>query len=609
LPTPPDASWAVLGPDAPAPASGARRIGDFAELTALPALVLASPAAGAAEVRSATAATLALLRSWLADPRLGDSRLAVVTRGAVATGEGDGAPDPVQAAVWGLVRSAQSEHPERFLLIDLEQPAAGTDGAAGHDALARALASGEPQTAVRGATVHAPRLARAAAGTAAADGTGFAPDGTVLITGGTGTLGRAVARHLVTAHGVRHLLLVSRSGGAEDLAAELSTLGASVTVAACDVADREALASLLAAIPAGHPLTAVIHTAGVLDDGVVESLTPERFDAVLRPKADAARNLHELTADLGLTAFVLYSSAAGLFGAPGQGNYAAANAYVDALAQYRRSLGLPAQSLAWGLWAERSGMTGHLDGAGLARIERAGAQALTTAEGLGLFDAALASPEALLVPMRMDLAAVRAQAAAGESVPRLLRSLVPAPVRRAAAEAAPVTSLAHQLAALPEHERTRVLSDLVRGHAATVLGHAGPQEVEADRGFLELGLDSLTAVQLRNRLGTATGLRLPTTLVFDYPTPAALAAFLRGLLVVEEPRPAVFGELDRLEGTLRAAASQDSEEVRAEVSARLADLLALFGTPAPAAATTTAAALGTASADEIFDFIQAEFGR
>ncbi|RST05633.1 SDR family NAD(P)-dependent oxidoreductase [Streptomyces sp. WAC07149] len=612
LPAAPDGSWAVLGPDTPAPASGAQRIGDLAELTAVPALVLASPAAGAAEVRSATAATLALLRSWLADARLGDSRLAVVTRGAVATGEGDGAPDPVQAAVWGLVRSAQSEHPERFLLIDLEQPAPGTDGAADHDAVARAVASGEPQSAVRGGTVHALRLARATAGAAATEGPGeppFAPDGTVLVTGGTGTLGRAVARHLVTEHGVRHLLLVSRSGGPEDLAAELDALGAATTLAACDVADWDALAALLAAVPAEHPLTAVIHTAGVLDDGVVESLTPERFDAVLRPKADAARNLHELTADLGLSAFVLFSSAASLFGAPGQGNYAAANAYVDALAQYRRSLGLPAQSLAWGLWAERSGMTGHLDGAGLARIERAGAQALTTAEGLALFDAALTSPEAVLVPMRIDLAAVRAQAAAGESVPRLLRALVPAPVRRAAAEAAPVTSLAHRLAGLPEHERTRVLSDLVRGHAATVLGHAGPQEVEADRGFLELGLDSLTAVQLRNRLGTATGLRLPTTLVFDYPTPAALAAFLRGLLVVEEPRPAVFGELDRLEGALRATAAQDSEEVRAEVSARLADLLALFGTPAPSPATTTAAGLGTASADEIFDFIQAEFGR
>ncbi|MCX5380990.1 type I polyketide synthase [Streptomyces sp. NBC_00091] len=624
LPAPlaaPDGPWAVLGAATPGPASGAQRIGDLAELTTVPALVLASPAAGAAEVRSATAATLALLRSWLADARFEDSRLAVVTRGAVATGEGDGAPDLVQAAVWGLVRSAQSEHPERFLLIDLEQRDTAAAEAADHEALARAVASGEPQSAVRGGTVHALRLARAAtapAATATTDVAGeplFAPGGTVLVTGGTGTLGRAVARHLVTQHGVRHLLLASRSGGAEDLVAELAALGAATTVAACDVADRDALAGLLAAIPAGHPLTAVVHTAGVLDDGVVESLTPERFEAVLRPKADAAWNLHELTAGLGLSAFVLFSSAASLFGAPGQGNYAAANAYVDALAQYRRSLGLPAQSLAWGLWAERSGMTGHLDGAGLARIERAGAQALTTAEGLGLFDAALTSPEAVLVPMRVDLAAVRAQAAAGESVPRLLRALVPPPVRRAAAEAAPVTSLAHQLAGLPENERTRILSDLVRGHAATVLGHAGPQAVEADRGFLELGLDSLTAVQLRNRLGTATGLRLPTTLVFDYPTPAALAAYLRGLLVVEEPRPAVFGELDRLEGALRATASQDSEEVRAEVSARLADLLALFGTTAPggsageAGAGTAAAALGTASADEIFDFIQAEFGR
>ncbi|MGO4461563.1 SDR family NAD(P)-dependent oxidoreductase [Streptomyces sp. M-16] len=637
----PGGPWAVLGSATPGPAAGAQRIGHLAELTAAPALVLASPAAGAPDVRAATAATLELLRSWLADPRLADSRLAVVTRGAVATGETDGAPDLVQAAVWGLVRSAQSEHPERFLLIDLE-PAAGDTAesvlAAGDQtALGRAVASAEPQTALRGGTVHALRLARTTTSATAATATAatataatatdaapaprgplLAPGGTVLITGGTGTLGRAVARHLVTVHGVRHLLLASRSGGAEDLVAELSEAGASVTVAACDTADRDAVAALLDSVPAAHPLTAVIHTAGVLDDGVIESLTPERFDAVLRPKADAAGHLHELTAGLDLSAFVLFSSAASLFGAPGQGNYAAANAYVDALAQHRRALGLPAQSLAWGLWAERSGMTGHLDGAGIARIERAGAQALTTAEGLELLDAALTRDEAVLVPMRVDLAALRAQAAAGESVPSLLRALVPVPVRRAAAaaEAAPRTSLAQQLAGLPENERTRILSDLVRGHAATVLGHAGPQAVEADRGFLELGLDSLTAVQLRNRLGTATGLRLPTTLVFDYPTPAALAAHLRGLLAVEEVRPPVFGELDRLEGTLRAVASDASEDVRADVSARLNGLLALLATASPAGPADgtdggagATAALGTASADEIFDFIRAEFGK
>ncbi|MDH6543554.1 acyl transferase domain-containing protein/acyl carrier protein [Streptomyces sp. SPB4] len=622
--TAPDGTWAVLGSATPGPADGTPRIGHLDELAAAPALVLASPAAGAPDVRSATAATLELLRSWLADARLAESRLAVVTRGAVVTGEADGAPDLVQAAVWGLVRSAQSEHPERFLLIDLEPADDGSAGAADESALARAVASGEPQTALRGGTVHALRLARTTTGATAATATDeapaplLAPDGTVLITGGTGTLGRAVARHLVTAHGVRHLLLASRSGGAGDLVAELAELGASVTVAACDTADREAVAALLASVPAAHPLTAVIHTAGVLDDGVIESLTPERFDAVLRPKADAARHLHELTAGLDLSAFVLFSSAASLFGAPGQGNYAAANAYVDALAQHRRAHGLPAQSLAWGLWAERSGMTGHLDGAGIARIERAGAQALTTAEGLELLDAALTRDDAVLVPMRVDLAALRAQAASGESVPSLLRALVPVPVRRAAAaaaEAAPGTSLAGQLAGLPENERTRILSDLVRGHAATVLGHAGPQAVEADRGFLELGLDSLTAVQLRNRLGTATGLRLPTTLVFDYPTPAALAAHLRGLLVVEEVRPPVFGELDRLEDTLRTVASDASDEVRADVSARLNGLLALLGTAPPAGPAdaadggAAAAALGTASADQIFDFIRAEFGK
>ncbi|WP_197362276.1 beta-ketoacyl reductase, partial [Streptomyces clavuligerus] len=226
------------------------------------------------------------------------------------------------------------------------------------------------------------------------------PTGTVLVTGGTGLLGSLVARHLVTRHGVRHLLLVGRRGpaapGAAELTAELTALGAHTTVAACDVSDRAALAALLTTLPEAHPLTAVVHTAGTLDDGVISSLTPERMDTVLRPKADAALHLHHLTQDLPLSAFVLFSSAAGTFGGPGQANYAAANAFLDALAQRRSADGLPAHSLAWTLWEQRSALTERLDDADTRRLARSGMPALTTAQGLTLFDAALTTDEPAL---------------------------------------------------------------------------------------------------------------------------------------------------------------------------------------------------------------------
>ncbi|WP_225840584.1 type I polyketide synthase, partial [Streptomyces sp. NK08204] len=363
-------------------------------------------------------------------------------------------------------------------------------------------------------------------------------EGTVLLTGATGALGGLVARHLVAEHGARHLLLVSRRGrdaaGAAELEAELTALGASVTVVACDVADREALAGVLAGIPAEHPLTGVVHAAGVLDDGVVESLTPERIDAVLRAKVDAAVNLHELTAGADLALFALFSSAAGVLGAAGQGNYAAANAFLDALAAHRRASGLPAVSYAWGLWAERSAMTGHLDAADLARMARGGIVPMTTDEGLALLDAAPATAEALVVPVKFDGAGLATQARTG-TLPALLRGLVQQPVtapRRALAAAADAagaeeSSLRQQLASLREQERDHRLLEIVRVNAATVLGHAGSDEVEAERPFREHGFDSLTAVELRNRLNAATGLRLPATSVFDYPTPAALARHLR----------------------------------------------------------------------------------
>ncbi|WP_159001608.1 SDR family NAD(P)-dependent oxidoreductase, partial [Streptomyces sp. SBT349] len=348
------------------------------------------------------------------------------------------------------------------------------------------------------------------------------PEGTVLITGGTGTLGALVARHLVAEHGVRHLLLTSRSGpnapGAAELRDELADAGAEVAVVACDAADRGALADVLTGIPAAHPLTAVVHTAGVLDDGLIDALTEEQLERVLRPKVDAAVNLHELTRGADLAAFVLFSSSSGVFGGPGQANYAAANAFLDALARHRRDQGLPAVSLAWGLWGEASGMTRHLSREDRARMARSGVVPFSNKQGLGMLDAALALDEPLVLPMQLDMAALRAQAGSGV-LPAFMRRLVRAPARRAAAGGAEPgdSSLVRRLAGLPDNRREQALTDLVRGHVSVVLGHSGADAIEVGRGFKDLGIDSLIAVELRNRLNAATGLRLPATIVFDYP--------------------------------------------------------------------------------------------
>ncbi|MFI0817947.1 SDR family NAD(P)-dependent oxidoreductase [Streptomyces sp. NPDC021115] len=469
---------------------------------------------------------LALLQEWLAEDRFADSRLVVLTQGAVATGTDDTVTEPAQATATGLIRSAQSENIGRVILVDLDED---PDSLA---ALPAALESGEQELAVRQGTVMTPRLARTTALITDREPSVFDADGTVLITGAGGTLGGLFARHLVTERGVRRLLLVSRRGdqapGAAELTAELADLGAQAQWVACDVADRDALARLIESVPAEHPLTAVMHTAGVLDDGVIGSLTPERMAGVLRPKVDAAWNLHELTADLDLSAFVLFSSAAGVFGGAGQGNYAAANAFLDALAQHRRSAGLPATSLAWGLWAESGGMAGELEAAELDRLRRGGVAAITAEQGRELFDLADGADEALLVPMPLDLAALREQAGAG-MLPPLFRGLVRVPPRRAAQAAAAARSgaLARQLAGASEAEAEVIVLGVVRAQVAAVLGFAGPDAVDPQRAFSEVGFDSLTAVELRNRLTAVSGVRLPATLIFDYPNPIALAAYLR----------------------------------------------------------------------------------
>ncbi|UED87193.1 type I polyketide synthase [Streptomyces profundus] len=589
VPIPRDAppSHAVIGADDLGIGSAAP---DLASLDRLPDAVLVAATGGTA--RTATHQALRLVRDWLGDERYEDRRLVVVTRGAASP---DGTPtDLAQAAAWGLLRSAQSENPGRIALVDI-----GDEDAAKVLPPVLALTGTEPQLALRGTTAHAPRLARVAT-----DERDHTPDlsGRVLITGASGALGGLMARHLVTRHGVRDLVLASRRGdtapGMADLAAELTARGATVAVRACDVADREATRALLAELPP----TAVVHTAGVLDDGIVTALTPERLDAVLKPKADAVRNLHELTRDLDLSAFVMFSSAAGVFGGAGQGNYAAANSYLDALAQHRHAQGLPATSLAWGLWAG-GGMGGTLDDGDLDRITRAGVAALPVDEGLALFDTALALGEPLLLPMRMDLAAPRAH---GQVAP-LLRGLVKPRVRKAReADTGTADTLKQRIAGLPESEREQALVDLVCALAAAILGHGAAEAVGEHQPFTELGFDSLTAVELRNQLNAATGLRLSATLVFDYPTPRALATHLRGAILLDGVPKVVPGlaELDRLEAALAGGPLDDG--ARSAIDARLRDFLGRWN-----AAQTKEHAdtdVETADADELFDLIDKELG-
>ncbi|ROQ57420.1 tylactone synthase/type I polyketide synthase PikAI [Streptomyces sp. 840.1] len=647
----PPARLAVLGTDGfGLAAAGLAEAGAHADASALRAAVdagaalpdavvaqfPAGPQTTPEDVRALTARGLALVQDWLEqDGPLAEIPLTVLTGQALAATADDTADGLAAAGLWGLVRSAQTEHPDRFALVDTD----GTPASA--DALAAVLATGEPQFALRAGEVLVPALTRAATAGTGVDTTGttsttgttrtaFDPEGTVLVTGATGTLGRLLVRHLVSAHGARRLLLVSRSGrdaaGAAELEGELTTLGARVEIAACDMADRPAVAALLDGIDPAHPLTAVIHAAGVLDDGALAALDAERLNTVLRPKADAALHLHELTRGLPLSAFVLFSGAAGLLGRPGQANYAAANTFLDALAQHRRAAGLPAVSLAWGLWGEASGMTGHLSEADLRRMRRSGIAPMTNDQGLALFDLALAGQgepggEALLVPLRLDAQALRRERAAHgpEAVPALLRGLVPAPtaprgsaVTPAAASAGTAATgsgesaaqaLTRRLAPLGAVARGRELLALVRAEVAVVLGFAGPEAVEPARAFREIGFDSLTAVELRNRLNAVTGLRLAASLVFDHPTAQAVATHLGEELDTaagggREAGEAAFAGLEALEAAVTKLAEDDIR--REVVHRRLAALVTVLGGPAAA---TPEPALELAD-DELFAFIE-----
>ncbi|HEY2334048.1 MAG TPA: SDR family NAD(P)-dependent oxidoreductase, partial [Solirubrobacterales bacterium] len=471
-----------------------------------------------AGARAAAAQALEAIQAWLArDERPDGSRLAILTEGATAAA-GQDSPDPAAATVWGLVRSAQSEHPGRFALID-------SDGSeASQAAMPAALAQAEePQLALREGVALAPRAARLPSPSGEGHASSFDSERTVLITGGTGTLGGLAAKHLAKEHGARHLLLVSRSGveakGAAELEGELEGF-AEVRTAACDVSDKSQLEELLASIPAEHPLGAVIHAAGALDDATIDNLAAERFDPVFAPKVDAALHLHELTKATEISAFVMFSSVAGVLGAPGQGNYAAANAFLDALAQKRRAEGLPAGSIAWGFWETESALTAKVEGVDLARMRRSGVVPLSDAQGLALFDQALGAERADTLALGLDRPGLRTLASAG-SLPPILRGLVRVAKRRVASG-----SLAKKLAAMPEADREAETLGLVRGETAAVLGHGSSSAVEPDKAFQELGFDSLAAVELRNRLNASTGLQLSPTVVFDYPSPRALAAHL-----------------------------------------------------------------------------------
>nr|WP_245721155.1 type I polyketide synthase [Nocardia pseudovaccinii] len=551
-------------------------------------------------------AALRTVRDWLADQRFARSQLVVLTNRAAALP--DETPDTASAAVWGLIRSAQTEYPDRIVLLDADE-----SGGAQHisaDSIRAVLETGESQVAVRGDHVLIPRLEALTSGEVT-EQVSFG-SGTVLITGGTGGLGALLARHLVTTHGVRRLLLVSRRGeraeGATELAAELSRSGAEVRIAACDVTDRDALRELLAGLPAEHPLTGVVHTAGVLDDGTFHTLTGDQVDRVFAPKADAAWHLHELTRDLNLSAFVLFSSIASLIGSAGQANYAAANSFLDALAMQRRAAGLPALALAWGPWQQDIGMTGALDRTAMNRLERLGLAPLDRADGLRLFDESLTTAEPVSALLQLDTDKLRLEAHTG-AIPAVLRGFVRARGRSAPASSGEL-SLGERLHGVAEAKRRGVVLDLVREHVAAVLGYGSADDIGPDRGFSELGFDSLGGVEFRNRLSRVTGLSLPSTLVFDYPTAGDVADYLLAETAVAapaQPTSAVPDDIARLEALLERiiADGGDNDETVAGLRGVNERLRAyLTGTSSEGAYDD----LEFHSDSELFDLIDEEFG-
>jgi NADP-dependent 3-hydroxy acid dehydrogenase YdfG/acyl carrier protein len=567
------------------------------------------------------------LQAWFAEERLFDAKLVVLTKGALAVHDGESVDGFVDGGVWGLVRSAQAENPNRVMLVDLDpSPGGEDDGARLRSILGAALAAQETQLAIRDGGLLAPTVSRImsdegaavcshegseasapdASGEPSAGAGASSVDGTVLITGGTGTLGALVARHLVNEHGVPSIVLASRSGldapGAAELKRELEAAGASVDIVACDVAERAAVVDLLARISGDRPLQGVVHAAGTIDDGMIDSLTAQRVERVFAPKAAAAWHLHELTAHLDLRMFVLFSSLAGAIGNAGQGNYAAANAFLESLAAFRRARGLSATSIAWGYWEAVSDLTADLDAVDIARFRRHGIVPFSVEQGLSMLDRACASGKAATAAMRLDVATLRAQARNG-TLPKIMSGLAPVSARRAEAS----VSLAERLSGMDAQERKRIVLELVGDEVATVLGHPSAATIDVERAFTDLGFDSLTAVELRNRLSAATGLRLAATLVFDYPNTAAVAGHLMERVsengVALDTLEREIGKLERL----LSAHLTDAPD-RARIVSRLEALVTVAAGGDGGAPGEDHGDLVGATDDELFELIDRELG-
>jgi thioesterase domain-containing protein/NAD(P)-dependent dehydrogenase (short-subunit alcohol dehydrogenase family) len=550
-----DESGVSTGPDAG---------GDVAGVLSLLALA-EGPCPGCAGVTAGLAGTLALVQA-LGDLKAGGP-LWVLTQGAVAAGPGEGVDSPVQAQVWGLGRVAALEYPQQWGgLIDLPPQLTGraAERLCGLLAGAGEHLAAEDQLAVRETGLLARRLMRAPLpGGGGTERSGeWVTSGTALVTGGTGALGRHLARW-VTGRGAERVVLVSRQGPAAvvaQVAATLAGQGAEVVVAGCDVADKAVLAGLLAWLQATGPaVTAVFHVAGVLDDGIVDGLSARRLAGVLGPKAGAAWHLHELTTGLSLDAFVQFSSMAGTVGAEGQGNYAAANAFLDALAEYRRGRGLSAASVAWGPWAG-GGMSGQ---GGAERARRGGVPAMAPELAMLALAQILAHGETAITVADVDWD--RFGHAFTSVRPSTLFDGIPEARQAVAAECdrpgegEPGALLAGRLATLGEAEQGQVMLELVRALAARLLGHASADAVDVQGKFIEMGFTSLNAVELRSLLAAATGLRLPTMTVFDHPTPTALAGFLRDQLAASmEPDRVDTGQMDDPAPRLAPAGAEPS---------------------------------------------------
>ncbi|GAA2704221.1 type I polyketide synthase [Actinoplanes palleronii] len=577
-----------------------------------------------AAVRTTIDRVRRLTRAWLADDRFTDARLVVVTRGATHDGR-DPHADPVAAAIWGFMRVVQTESPGRFMLVD-------TDGSPGSLACVPvATETGEPQLRIRAGIVTSPRLRPLDGGSAVGEPLSeVAPvrepwRGTVLITGGVSGLGAMLARHLVKRYDVRRLVLTSRRGpaapAAAALRAELTEAGADVAIVACDVTNRAAVAALIAGIPGEHPLTAVVHCAAVLDDGVAETLTDDRVAAVLAPKAYGAWHLHELTEHLNPSAFVLFSSIAGVLGTAGQASYAAANAFLDGLAASRRAAGLAAHSLCWGLWAERSEMGAGLGEADIVRLRRQGLSPMASDTGLALFDTAIVQDEPVLIPARLSPVVP----GAGQAESPLLRGLIrptieagdPAggPARPTAGAGGPARGeladggLMRQVMSLSPTEAEATLLDAVRAQTAMVLGHTGTGAVGPDVAFKDLGIDSLTALELRNRLTEVTGMKLPGTLAFDYPNPRAVARFVRAAVDPGSPGDHLIEEIKRIGARLEKASPELADHDRTAITGLLGTLQRrLRPQTAERSAAGIADRISSASAAELLSLLDKELG-